>query len=149
MIFLSTFSATFSDKTSNPDESEYFDAVTNGATVNIKTSTYDIKMYEDSLKIQRYKVVEPEIVTTDKELGAISKTKPTDPENEACNKELEEISKDSADNDEAKLKTCRIGSHSPSNRDNFNSKIPVFAPNLRIAKCASWAGGIVHFWGSL
>jgi tau tubulin kinase len=142
--FSHRFILLFPDKTSNPDESEYYDAITNGgATVNIKTSTYDVKMYEDSLKIQRYKVVEPEeVVASEKELGAISKIKSADVENEACNKEVEEISKESTEinSDENKAKAFRIGNHSPNARDNVNSKIPVFAPNLRIAKCASWAG---------
>lgn len=49
----------------NPEESIYFDAVTNGTVKlnrsdsNTRTNSnyYDVKVYEDSLKIQKYKIV--------------------------------------------------------------------------------------------
>lgn len=49
----------------NPEESVYFDAVTNGTVKlnrsdsNTRTNSnyYDVKVYEDSLKIQKYKIV--------------------------------------------------------------------------------------------
>lgn len=49
----------------NPEESVYFDAITNGTVKlnrsesNTRTNSnyYDVKVYEDSLKIQKYKIV--------------------------------------------------------------------------------------------
>ncbi|XP_063706592.1 tau-tubulin kinase homolog Asator isoform X2 [Culicoides brevitarsis] len=174
-------SATNVEHSPNPEESIYFDAVTavtngtvklNRSDSNTRTNSnyYDVKVYEDSLKIQKYKIVnnaeggvateQPDDESKSDEQaknkenvndhetarGAIAKTTTKQDDENAVNINLlKEITKN-----------CLIDESEPSevanNRDSaeqqqvqmrqdvYGSKIPVLNANSRLSKCASWAG---------
>lgn len=172
--------ATNAEHSPNPEESIYFDAVTavtngtvklNRSDSNTRTNSnyYDVKVYEDSLKIQKYKIVnnaeggiaaaaeQPDDESKSDEQaknkenvndyetarGAISKTTTKQDDENAVNINLlKEITKNCLiDEADASDVVNNVNNDQQSQQQrDYGSKIPVLNPNSRLSKCASWAG---------
>lgn len=186
------------EQSPQPEESVYFDAITNG-TVKLNRSdsnrstsnNYDIKVYEDTLKIQKYKIINNNTPTTtttttttttivhhrepsaepeeevsksdsgrnkenESSRGAISKTTASKNASSTAANEIAEAENLLREITRNRAEEGAIDANSSSQIDELNenmqnmdirrsdlhgSKIPVLnSPNMRISKCASWAG---------